>query len=170
MQLDAGLDTGAIIESVVLEVTGDDDAGSVLQKMAEASGPALVRALDAVDAGTLVAMPQTDEGSSVAAKITDADRPIDPSRPARELVGQVRALSPHIGAVLHIDGQPFKVWRTREWESPAPAGLTADSGALLLGTATNGLQILDIQPPGKGRMKIDAFLRGYRGELDLTSP
>jgi methionyl-tRNA formyltransferase len=170
MQMDAGLDTGPIIESVVLEVTDDDDAGSVLQKMAEASGPALVRALDAVDAGTLVAMPQTDEGSSVAAKITDADRPIDPSRPARELVGQVRALSPHIGAVLHIDGQPFKVWRTREWESPTPAGLTADSGALLLGTATNGLQILDIQPPGKGRMQIDAFLRGYRGELDLTSP
>jgi methionyl-tRNA formyltransferase len=170
MQMDAGLDTGAIIESVVLVVTDDDDAGSVLQKMAEASGPALVRALDAVDAGTLVAMPQTDEGSSVAAKITDADRPIDPSRPARELVGQVRALSPHIGAVLHIDGQPFKVWRTREWESPTPAGLTADSGALLLGTATNGLQILDIQPPGKGRMQIDAFLRGYRGELDLTSP
>jgi len=170
MQMDAGLDTGPVIESVVLEVTGDDDAGSVLQKMAEVSGPALVRALDAVDVGTLVAVPQPAEGSSVAAKITDADRLIDPSRPARELVGQVRALSPHIGAVLHIDGQPFKVWRTREWEAPAPAGLTADSGALLLGTATNGLQILDIQPPGKGRMPIDAFLRGYRGELDLTSP
>ena len=102
MQMDAGLDTGPIIESVVLEVTGDDDAGSVLQKMAEASGPALVRALDAVDAGTLVATPQTGAGSSVAAKITDADRLIDPSRPARELVGQVRALSPHIGAVLHL--------------------------------------------------------------------
>ncbi|MEI7521695.1 MAG: formyltransferase family protein, partial [Thermoleophilia bacterium] len=170
MQMDAGLDTGPVIESVVLEVTSDDDAGSVLQKMAEVSGPALVRALDAVEAGTLVAVPQPAEGSSVAAKITDADRLIDPSRPARELVGQVRALSPHIGAVLHIDGQPFKVWRTREWEAPAPAGLTADSGALLLGTATNGLQILDIQPPGKGRMPIDAFLRGYRGELDLTSP
>ena len=170
MQMDAGLDTGPIIESVVLDVTGDDDAGSVLQKMAEASGPALVRALDAVDAGTLVATPQMDTGSSLAAKITDADRLIHPSRHARELVGQVRALSPHIGAVLHIDGQPFKVWRTREWEVPAPAGLTADSGALLLGTATNGLQILDIQPPGKGRMPIDAFLRGYRGELDLTSP
>lgn len=169
MQMDAGLDTGPIIEAVDVAVTDDDDAGAVLMKMAEASGPALIRALDAIEAGALVSAPQPDAGASVAAKITDADRPIDPTRSARALVGQVRALSPHIGAVLHIDGQPFKVWRVRETDSPAPPGLTADEGRLVLGTATNGLEIVELQPPGKGRMATDAFMRGYRGEFAITT-
>lgn len=169
MQMDAGLDTGPIIEAVEVAVTDDDDAGAVLMKMAEASGPALVRALDAVEAGTLVSTPQPDDGATVAAKITDADRPMDPSRTARQLVGQVRALSPHIGAVLHIDGQPFKIWRVREAAAAAPPGLSVLGGALVLGTSTNGLEILELQPPGKGRMATDAFMRGYRGELAITT-
>ena len=169
MQMDAGLDTGPIIEAVEVAVTDDDDAGAVLMKMAEASGPALIRALDAVEAGALVSAPQPDDGATVAAKITDADRPMDPTRTARQLVGQVRALSPHIGAVLHIDGQPFKIWRVREAAAPAAPGLTVTDGTLVLGTATNGLEILELQPPGKGRMATDAFMRGYRGEFAITT-
>ena len=170
MQMDAGLDTGPVVEAVEIAVDADDDAGAVLMKMAQASGPALVRALDALEAGTFTSTPQPDEGMSIAAKITDADRPIDPSRTAREVVGQVRALSPHIGAVLHVDGQPFKVWRVRDTGAPVPAGLSAEGGRLVLGTATEGVEIIELQPPGKGRMQADAFLRGYRGELALTSP
>ena len=169
MQMDAGLDTGPIIEAVQVAVTDDDDAGAVLMKMAEASGPALIRALDAVESGTLVSTPQPDEGMSIAAKITDVDRPIDPSRAARELVGQVRALSPHIGAVLHIDGNPFKIWRVRDTGTPAAPGLSHADGHLVLGTGTNGLEIVELQPPGKGRMPAEAFLRGYRGELAITT-
>ena len=169
MQMDPGLDTGPIIESVPVDVAGDDDAGAVLTKMAEASGPALIRALDAVERGALVSTPQPDEGASVAAKITDADRPLNPARPARALVGQVRALSPNIGAVLHIDGNPFKIWRVKDTGVPAPAGLASADGHLVLGTGTTGLEIVELQPPGKGRMPAEAFLRGYRGELAITT-
>ncbi len=169
MHMDTGLDTGPIIESVDVVLTDEDDAGSVLMKMAEASAPALVRALDAVQAGSLTSTPQRDEGASIAAKITAVDRPINPSRTARELVDHVRALSPRIGAVLHVDGEPFKIWRVRETGHPAPVGLTSAGGVLLLGTASNGLEILELQPPGAGRMQSDAFLRGYRGELALSS-
>ncbi len=168
MQMDAGLDTGPIIEAVPVGIGADDDAGSMLMRLAEASGPPLIRALDAVDAGELSSVPQPDQGASVAAKITDADRPIDPSRSAGDLAGQVRALSPHIGAVLRIDGAPFKIWRVRVLPDPVPPGLTADAGSLVLGTATTGLEILELQPPGKGRMAADVFMRGYRGGLTLT--
>ena len=169
MQMDAGLDTGPIIEAVQVAVSDDDDAGAVLMKMAEASGPALIRALDAIEAGTLVSTPQPDDGMSIAAKITDADRPMHPSRTSRDLVGQVRALSPHIGAVLHIDGHPFKIWRVRDTGAPASPGLSQTDGHLVLGTGTNGLEIVELQPPGKGRMPAEAFLRGYRGELAITT-
>jgi methionyl-tRNA formyltransferase len=169
MQMDAGLDTGPIIEAVPVHLTRDDDAGSLLMKMAEASGPALVRALDALEAGTLTATPQPDDGASLAAKITEDDRPIDPRRTAVQIRDQVRALSPYIGATLGIDGQQFKVWRVKPTNAAAVPGLVRDSGRIVLGTASGGLEIVELQPPGKARMHADAFLRGYRGELALTS-
>lgn len=169
MLMDPGLDTGPIIEQVPVPLARDDDAGSLLMKMADASGPALVRALDALQAGDLASTPQPDKGASIAAKITDADRPIDPRRTAVEIQQQVRALSPHIGATLGIDGQAFKVWRVKPTNAAAVPGLVRDSGRLVLGTASGGLEIVELQPPGKGRMHADAFLRGYRGELALTS-
>lgn len=169
MQMDAGLDTGPIIESVMVDLARDDDAGSLLMKMAEASGPALVRALDALEAGTLVATPQPHAGASLAPKITEDDRPIDPRRTAVQIRDQVRALSPHIGATLGIDGQQFKVWRVKPTNAAAVPGLVRDSGRIVLGTASGGLEIVELQPPGKGRMHADAFLRGYRGELALSS-
>ena len=169
MLMDAGLDTGPIIESVPVPLARDDDAGSLLMKMAEASGPALVRALDALEAGSLASTSQPEEGASIAAKITDEDRPIDPRRTAVEIQNQVRALSPHIGATLGIDGQVFKVWRVKPTNAAAVPGLVRDSGRVVLGTASGGLEIVELQPPGKGRMHADAFLRGYRGDLALTS-
>ncbi len=169
MQMDPGLDTGPIIEQVPVALGREDDAGSLLMKMAEASGPAVVRALDALESGTLRATPQPDEGASMAAKITDEDRPIDPRRSAVDIQHHVRALSPHIGATLGIDGQVFKVWRVKPTNAAAVPGLVRDSGRLVLGTASGGLEIVELQPPGKGRMHADAFLRGYRGELALTT-
>jgi methionyl-tRNA formyltransferase len=169
MLMDAGLDTGPIIESVPVPLSRDDDAGSLLMKMAEASGPALIRALDALEAGALTSTPQPADGASVAAKITEADRPIDPRRAALEIQHQVRALSPHIGATLGIDGQQFKIWRVKPTNAGAVPGLVRDAGRIVLGTASGGLEIVELQPPGKGRMHADAFLRGYRGDLTLTS-
>jgi len=169
MLMDAGLDTGPIIESVPVPLARDDDAGSLLMKMAEASGPALTRALDALEADELTSTPQPTEGASVAAKITEADRPIDPRRTALAIQHQVRALSPHIGATLGIDGQTFKIWRVKPTNAGAVPGLVRDSGRIVLGTASGGLEIVELQPPGKGRMHADAFLRGYRGDLTLTS-
>ncbi len=169
MVMDQGLDTGPVVESVVVPLARDDDAGSLLMKMAQASGPALVRALDALEAGALVSTPQPDEGVTIAAKITDEDRPIDPRRTAKQIQDQVRALSPHVGATIGIDGQQFKVWRAKPTNAAAVPGLVRDSGRIILGTASGGLEIVELQPPGKARMHADAFLRGYRGDLALTT-
>lgn len=169
MLMDPGLDTGPIVEQVPVPLAAGDDAGTLLMKMAEASGPALVRALDALEAGTLASTPQPEEGMSIAAKVTDEDRPIDPRRPAVEIQHQVRALSPHIGATMGIDGQQFRVWRVKPTNAAAVPGLVRDSGRLILGTGSGGLEIVELQPPGKPRMHADAFLRGYRGDLALTT-
>jgi len=168
MRMDAGLDTGPIASRVVVPVGENDDSGVLLDRLCTAATPALVDAFDALEAGTLTFAAQPQDGVSLAPKLTDADRQIDTARSAVELANRIRALSPHIGARLVIDGAPFKVWRARPTGEPSVPGLRNDNGRLVLGCADGALEILDLQPPSRARVPAAEFLRGYRGPLEIT--
>jgi methionyl-tRNA formyltransferase len=167
MQMDAGLDTGPMLASRRVAVGEGEDAGSLTARLSEIGGPLLAGVLDDLGAGRLRPVPQPDEGVSLAPKITAEDRALDLSRPAGELARRVRALSPHIGATLAIDGQPFKVWSARAVPGDVPPGLSADGGRLVAATGDGALELLELQPPGKGRMGAASFLRGWRGPLEV---
>lgn len=165
MLMDAGLDTGPTIAAEETPV-GDDDAGALVARLSEMGGPMLVRALDDLEAGRLEPRPQPEEGVSMAPKITAEDRVLDLTRPAAELARRIRALSPHIGAVATIGGEPFKIWAAAALPEHAPAGLTAVDGRLVAGAGDGSLEIRELQPPGRGRMDASSFLRGWRGSLE----
>jgi methionyl-tRNA formyltransferase len=166
MRMDAGFDTGPMLATRAIAVGDDEDAGSVTARLSELGGPLLARVLTDLDAGLLEPVTQPEEGVSLAPKIAPEDRVLDLARPAAELARRVRALSPHIGATLSIGGAPFKVWRARALDEPAPAPLSGEGGRLIAATGDGSLEILELQPPGKGRMDAAAFLRGWRGPLE----
>ena len=169
MQMDAGLDTGPVISIARTPIGPDDDAGSLLDRLAILGGEQLVAALADLDAGRLVTTPQPADGVSLAPKIADEDIAVDPSRPAVDVVNRIRALSPHIGAACLIGGQRFKLWKARTATAGAAhAGtLWVEDGRLLLPCADGPVEILELQPPNRSRMDASAFLRGWRGELAL---
>lgn len=169
MFMEAGLDTGPMISSEPTPIGDGDDAGALVERLSAMGGPMLVRALDDLEAGRLESVSQPDEGVSLAPKITAGDRVIDLSRPAAELSRRVRALSPHIGAVARIGGEPFKIWLTRARPDAAPAGLSVVDGRLVAGCGEGSLEVLELQPPGRGRMDAASFLRGWRGSLEWGS-
>ncbi len=166
MFMEAGLDTGPMISSDATPIGDDEDAGSRVGRLCAIGGPMLVGALDDLEAGRLTSAPQPEEGVSFAPKIAAEDRVLDLARPAMELARRVRALSPHIGAAVRIGGEPFKIWATRARPDIAPAGLSVADGALVVGCAEGSLEVLELQPPGRGRMDAASFLRGWRGSLD----
>jgi methionyl-tRNA formyltransferase len=127
------LDAGPVAAQEAFDVGPDDDAGAVYARAAEVAA----RLLDAV-IDDPVFTPQPEEGVTYAEKITAADRELDPSRPAAELVDVVRALSPHIGARMG----DLVVWKAR-----------AEDGAFVP---------LEVQPAGGRRMAYEAYLRGRR--------
>jgi len=129
----AELDAGPIAAQESFEVGEEDDAGVVYARAAAVA----VRLLDDVLPNPTFT-PQPDEGVTYAEKITPADRVLDLSRPAREVVDRVRALSPHIGA--RTDG--ITIWRAR-----------ADGDAFVP---------IEVQPDGGRRMSYEAYLRGRR--------
>jgi methionyl-tRNA formyltransferase len=127
------LDAGPIAAQETFAVGPEDDAGVVFARAAEVAA----RLLDGVlEHPTFT--PQPDEGVTYAEKIAPADRELDAARPAPELVNQVRALSPHIGARMG----DLIVWKAR-----------VDGDRLVP---------VEVQPPGGRRMEYEAYLRGRR--------
>jgi methionyl-tRNA formyltransferase len=170
MQMDAGLDTGPIISIGRIDVAPDEDAGSVLDRLAVLGGQLVGDALVALGAGPLQATPQPVEGVSLAPKIGDADIALDVAQDARVVANRVRALSPHIGAALLLDGQRFKLWAVRPSDvSDLPMGhAVIDEGRLLVPCGSGAIEVLELQPPNRGRMRAADFLRGWRGGLGVS--
>jgi methionyl-tRNA formyltransferase len=136
----AALDAGPVAAQEAFLVGPDDDAGVVYARAAEVAARLLGGVLAQAEPAFT---PQSDEGVTYAEKIGPADRELDLSRPAVEVVNRVRALSPHIGARAVVDGAPLLVWRAR----------VGPDGAL---------ELLEVQPEGGRRMAFDDYLRGRR--------
>lgn len=141
----AELDAGPIAAQRAIVIGQMDDAGVVFGRAAALA----VELLDEV-LPDLRFTPQPEEGVSYAEKITAADRELDWSRPAEEIVNRVRALSPHIGARGAVGGRKLLVWRARP-EEPG--------SALVVGP----VELLEVQPEGRRLMTGAEYLRGLRG-------
>jgi methionyl-tRNA formyltransferase len=131
------LDAGPIAAQQAFPVGEDDDYGSIAARAAEVGAELLEPVLSDPSF-----TPQPEEGVTYAEKIGPEDRALDWSRPPEELLNQIRALSPHIGARGEIEGRPVTVWRAR-----------IEQGKLVP---------VEVQPDGKRRMSYDEFLRGLR--------
>jgi methionyl-tRNA formyltransferase len=159
MQMDAGLDTGPVLSQRKIEITHEDDAGTLHERLAALGAQMIVEALADLAAGRAHPVPQPLEGVTYAAKIARQETLLDWTRPASELDRAVRAFRPSPGASTLLDGQPIKIWRARVVErSLAPGALT---GELVAGCGEGSLQILELQPAGGKRLLAAEFLRGH---------
>jgi methionyl-tRNA formyltransferase len=131
------LDAGPIAAQRSFPLGEDDDFGTVSARAAEL-GAGLIEEVLPEPSFT----PQPVEGVTYAEKIAPADRELDWSRPAGELLNRVRALSPHIGARAKLQGRRVTIWRAK-----------VEDGKLVP---------VEVQPDGGRRMDYEAFLRGLR--------
>jgi methionyl-tRNA formyltransferase len=162
IKVTAGLDSGPVALRQGLGISDGEDFGSLSARLAELGGELIVRALDQRAAGTLELTDQDDAEATYAHKIAPEERRLDPSRPARELELTVRALNPHIGCYLELDGGERLGVRTARAE---PGGLEpgrlSGEGALRLGCGEGVLRLEVVQPAGRRPMPADAYLRGH---------
>jgi methionyl-tRNA formyltransferase len=131
------LDAGPIAAQRAFAVGEDDNFGSVSSRAAEVAAELFDEVLPEPSF-----TPQPDEGVTYAEKIGPSDRLLDWGRSPEELLNQIRALSPHIGARTELQGRPVTIWRAR-----------VDGDELVP---------LEVQPDGRRRMSYDEFLRGVR--------
>ena len=154
MQMEAGLDTGAVYLLGEEPIAPDDTYGTLAARLQELASGLLVRTLDERPQPAA----QSEDGVTYADKIEPQDRTLDPAAPAQDNDRRWRALTPHIGARAELaDGSMLGVVRARVVEPDGAGPLRADRERLLLG----GLELLEVQPAGGLPMDAAAYLRGH---------
>jgi methionyl-tRNA formyltransferase len=163
MRVTAGLDSGPVALAEEIPIGAGDDYASLSGKLAALGGELLVRALDRLAAGEISFAEQDEAQAIYAEKISPEERHLDPSRAAAELERIVRALTPHVGAHLELEGdQWLGVRGAQAVPGGPPAGaIEVRDEELLLGCGDGALRLDVVQPPGKKPMGAADFLRGH---------
>jgi methionyl-tRNA formyltransferase len=157
MAVEEGLDTGPVYARHEVAIGEHETADELRARLVQVSTDLLLRALRE---GIGEPVPQVGE-ATYAEKIDVAELALDWNRPAIELERVVRVG----GAWTTFRGQRLKVWRAqaRDDVEPPPVGRLAGT---LVGTGAGALELLEVQPEGKPRRDVDAWLRGANPRAD----
>ena len=164
MKMEEGLDTGPIAMADRIAIAPDMTAGDLHDELARRGADLMVRALGALERGTLTLTRQPDAGVTTAAKISKDETRIDWSRPWRAVHDHIRGLSPFPGAWFEMPGEGgkpvrVKVLRTTKGEGSGTDGMALDD-RLTIACGDGAVRILQLQRAGGNAMTAEEFRRG----------
>ncbi|WP_184648374.1 methionyl-tRNA formyltransferase [Sphingopyxis sp. JAI128] len=161
MQMDAGLDTGAM-RLVEKTPVARKSAGALTDELAEMGALMMVRTLSELHAFMPEAQP--DEGVTYAAKIDKGEARLDFLTSAVQVERQVRAFNPVPGAFFELDGERYKILAAEvlhpaDTVAGAAPGVTLDD-ALTIACNPGAIRATRVQRAGKPAMDAAELLRG----------
>jgi methionyl-tRNA formyltransferase len=160
MKMDEGLDTGAMAMVERVAIGTDMTAGELHDKLARLGADLMLRALGALERGSLTLTPQPQAGVTYAAKIDKSETRIDWKQPWRAVHDHCRGLSPFPGAWFEIaGGTRVKVLRTTRGEGGGAPGTVLDD-QLSIACGEGAVRLTELQRAGRQAMKCEEFLRG----------
>ena len=165
IQMDEGMDTGAILLRREMEITPEETAGELARRMSDLGGRLIVEVLGRMEAGGIESVPQPTEGVSYAPKIEREEARIDWALPAWKISCIIRAFDPVPGAFCFRSGKVLKLFR------PRPGGKQAGGrSGEVIGTGKGQIAICcgdrhtllvgELQAEGKRKMTAAEYLRG----------
>lgn len=165
MQMDEGLDTGPVCLTERVPIGPDTTAGELHDELAVRGASLIVRALAALERGSLEATPQSDTGVTYADKITKTETRIDFSRRAQEVHDHIRGLSPFPGAWFEAQSgsRPERIKVLRSELVSASEGTPGEvlTNDLVIGCGSGAVRLVELQRAGRKPMSAGEFLRGF---------
>ena len=161
MQMDAGLDTGAMLLRRSIEILPDDTTASLHDRLARLGGEMIVDALAQLPAG-LAATEQPADGVTYAHKIDKAEARLDWRLDAARLERMVRAFDPFPGAFAQVGDRTIKIWRAHVASGAGEPGeiLACDENGVLIACGQDALLCTELQKPGAKRLPASQFVPG----------
>jgi methionyl-tRNA formyltransferase len=161
MQMDEGLDTGAILNVRTLPIADDATAADLHDALANLGAAMIVSTLSGLADGSLTARPQPAAGTTYAKKIDKGDGRLDWTKPARALDRAIRAFTPWPGAWFTHDGARIKILHAVPLDSAKGSPGEAVDDTLTIACGDGALRLLRVQREGRKPAVAEDFLRGY---------
>lgn len=168
MQMDEGLDTGDMIDKVVVPLAQDETGGSLFDKLSQAGARLCVKVLKDLEEGKAVREKQPEESTTpYASMISKKMGKINWSQSAGFIEQLIRGLDPWPSAYTKLQGKTLKLWKARVVEEKQEKGrpgevVQVEKEAFFVQTGEGILKIEELQMEGKKRMDTGAFLRGFQ--------
>ena len=164
MQMDEGLDTGAMLSIATLPIETTDTSASLYEKLAEIGPQALLDALKDLPTLQQKAVAQDDSQANYAEKLSKEEAQLDFTKPAAALEREIRAFNPWPVSYLQLGNQQLKIWQSRveplpQTETPGTV-LKVDKKGIVIATGEGALVLEQLQPPGKKAMAVADFING----------
>ena len=165
MQMDIGMDTGAMLDKVVVPIAENTTMGELHDALREQGAALLLEVIDKIAAGTAVAEPQDNEQATYATLLDRSMEHIDWSKTAQEVHNLIRGFNPAPSTFTKLpNGKSLKIWGSKmtDKSSAAAAGTVIETGkhSFFVACGEGVLEITDVQPESKKRMPAQVFLNG----------
>jgi methionyl-tRNA formyltransferase len=168
MRMQAGLDTGPMLNSRSTDIHPTDTAKTLHDRLAQMGAELIDESLQAMSRGLIREVAQPDEGVTYAAKIDKSEAPIPWHESAEHIHRQVRAFNPWPVAQTQFNGQQLRVWDAEPIAAPGrgsmPPGsvLSATHEGIDVVCGAGILRILKLQLAGRKPLPAGQFLQGQR--------
>ncbi|MBK7981771.1 MAG: methionyl-tRNA formyltransferase [Ignavibacteriae bacterium] len=161
--LEDKVDTGNIILKEKVKIEDNDNFESLHDRMRIIGADLVLKTVNLIQHNKVILHKQDDSIATPAPKITKEICEINWTKSANEIHNLVKGLSPFPGAFFYLKNKSYKVFSTKVVSiSELKIGeIQQTKNEIIVGTSQNSIQILEIQPEGRKRMKTDEFLRGY---------
>lgn len=165
MQMDIGMDTGAMLDKVVVPIAENTTMGELHDALREQGAALLLEVIDKIAAGTAVAEPQDDAQATYATLLDRSMEHIDWSKTAQEVHNLIRGFNPAPSTFTKLpNGKSLKIWGSKmtDKSSAAAAGTVIETGkhSFFVACGEGVLEITEVQPESKKRMPAHVFLNG----------
>lgn len=165
MQMDIGMDTGAMLDKVVVPIAENTTMGELHDALREQGAALLLQVIDKIAAGTAVAEPQDNEQATYATLLDRSMEHIDWSKTAQEVHNLIRGFNPAPSTFTKLpNGKSLKIWGSKmtDKNSAAAAGTVIAAGkhSFFVACGEGVLEITEVQPESKKRMPAQVFLNG----------
>ena len=165
MQMDIGMDTGAMLDKVVVPIAENTTMGELHDALREQGAALLLQVIDKIAARTAVAEPQDNEQATYATLLDRSMEHIDWSKTAQEVHNLIRGFNPAPSTFTKLpNGKSLKIWGSKitDKSSTAAAGTVIETGkhSFFVACGEGVLEITEVQPESKKRMPAQVFLNG----------